>query len=134
MNSVYNLKDVIQALANEDKPENGFEARCPQPYQWKLLKVAITVLEPLKITTKVFEAEKEPTINKVVERYYFHQEDIDECIKNKKNCNHGIGFAKVLKRNLELRVPDCGTDILENRIANFLDPRLKSIHLMNFEK
>ena len=48
INSVYNVKVAIQALANEDLSKNGFEARCLQRYHCKLLKRALTVLEPLK--------------------------------------------------------------------------------------
>ena len=86
------------------------------------------------MTTQIFEAEKTPTINRVIERYHVHQEELGEFIRNKKNCQYGVGFARALKRNLEKRVPDCGSEIMENRIANLLDPCTKGVHLRLFDK
>ena len=99
-----------------------------------MIRGAVALLEPIKVSTKIFEAEKHPTINYVVERLFVHQEELDGFIKSSSNCQYGIGFARSLKKNLNLRFPDCGTEVIENRLANFLDPRLKGVHLQMFKK
>ena len=40
---------------------------------------------------------------------------------------YGIGFARCLQTNLEVRFPNKGMDVLERRAANFLDPRFKGV-------
>ena len=42
---------------------------------------------------------------------------------------HGIGFARELKKQLEARFPKKGTDNKLRRMANYLAPQFRGIHL-----
>ena len=50
-------------------------------------------------------------------------------ISNRNNCQYGVTFAKALFKNLQKRFPNSGGDIFERKVANYLDPRYKGIHL-----
>ena len=67
--------------------------------QWKLLEGACTNLKHIKDTVKALEGEKEPTINKVLERLYVNHQILDDFITDSRNvrCKYGITFARKLK-------------------------------------
>ena len=43
-------------------------------------------------------------------------------------------FARELKEQIEARFPDKGTDRVQRRIANYLDPRFRGAHLDQYDK
>ena len=62
---------------------------------------------PIKDLTKASEFEKEPTINKVIERLYTANSELTSFINNPDNARHkkGVGFARVLKKNSMKDIP-----------------------------
>ena len=128
MVSILPYKDVINNLVMNN-PE--WENRGLTPAQWKLLEGACVNLKHFKETNKALEGEKEPTINKVLERIYINHELLDQFIDDPKNSRdkHGVTFAKKLKEMLEKRFPNKGLDCPLRRAANYLDPKLKGLHL-----
>ena len=92
---------------------------------------ACIVLESVKKLTKALEGEKEPTMNKVVERLYTTHEELDKFIRNPENVimKKGVGFAKTLKKKLDERFPNFGTNLHLARKGNYLDPRFRGLHL-----
>ena len=96
--------------------------------QWRILEQLVEILKPLKVATKVLESETEPTINRVGEIVFDETErlkaledsDVDDCVKE---------FARHLLTNLRTRFPHFG--LLDTMVAysNFLDPRLRGVHL-----
>ena len=54
---------------------------------------------------------------------------IDQIVANPNNNMFGIGFATELKKNIEKRFPNTGTDDKLRRFANYLAPQYKGIHL-----
>ena len=126
LSSVLHLKAAIEKLS-DSLPH--WEEKALDRNQWKLLEVAVNILKPFRETTKVLECEKTPTMNRVIERVYFLHTHLSAFIENPQNCRYGVGFARELENNLEKRFPDFGMGRLERRLANYLDPRYKGIHL-----
>ena len=126
MASVLHLKRSIIALCDNDDKWAEFSL---DRNQWKLLEGAVTLLEPFKVATKMFEAEKTPTINLVIERIFTLKSKLTKFIADRANCRFGVGFARELLSRLEQRFPNYGTEVFERRAANYLDPRYKGLHL-----
>lgn len=128
MISIKPYQDMITDLClNVDE----WDGRNMDPHHWALMEGAITVLEPIRKLTKALEGDREPTINKVIERLYTTDSIIDDFIANPENARKkkGVIFARELKKNLNKRFPNHGMDNRLRRAANFLDPRFKGIHL-----
>ena len=129
MVSILPYKDVINHLVMSN-PE--WENRGLTPAQWKLLEGACVNLKHFKETNKALEGEKEPTINKVLERIYINHALLDQFISDPKNSRdkYGVTFAKNLKEMLEKRFPNKGLDCPLRRAADYLDPKHKGLHLI----
>ena len=126
--SLLPYKDVINNLCLESE---GWDNKSISTGEWALMEGACTVLESVKKLTKELEGEKEPTINKVVDRLYTTHTELDRFIINPENAarKKGVGFAKTLKKKLKERFPDYGTNLDLLRKANYLDPRFRGLHL-----
>ena len=55
-------------------------------------------------------------------------------MENPDNCGYGVTFAKELKKQIEIRFPDKGTDRVQRRMANYLSPKFKGAHLDKYGK
>lgn len=133
MGSLQPYKEVFENLSL-DHPE--WEKRCLTKQQWKLLDGALLNLKSFRETIKCWEGEKEPTIDRVIERLYVNHNVLDNFISDPKNQKEkcGVIFAKKLKENLEVRFPSKGTDCELYSKANYLNPMFKGIHLMAEDK
>ena len=87
------------------------------------------MLKPVKDTIKVWETETEPTMQTVIQQLYSLHENIETFIKDKQNTRYGIGFARELKKQIEVRFPETGTKNKLRWFVNFLAPQYKRIHL-----
>ena len=125
--SVLHLKKPLQHLTSSN--ENWIN-HALSPREWKLIEGAVTLLKPVKDTVKAFEAEKEPTMHRVIERLYTMHCIIDEFIVSPENNKYGVGFARELKKQLEKRFPKNGSENKWRRIANYLAPQHKGMHLI----
>ena len=128
LKSVYDLRKPLQSLApsNERWSEYGLSVA-----QWKLVEGAVKLLKPVKDTIKVWETEIEPTMQTVIEQLHNLHDIIDEFVDDKNNSKYGIGFAKELKIQIEKRFPNKGGDDRVKRMANYLSPHLKGLHLID---
>ena len=102
--------------------------------EWKLIEGAVKCLKPVKLMIKNREGEKEPTIDKVIAEIFNVQTTLRKFVENPDNCGYGITFAKELKKQIEIRFPDKGTDRVQRRMANYLSPRLRGAHLDMYGK
>ena len=59
---------------------------------------------------KGLEGEKQPTIDKVISEIFNLQTTLRDFVNNPTDCGYGIGFARELKTQVEIRFPDKGTD------------------------
>ena len=128
MISELHLKDVIKKLCDENE---DWSDKIIDRAGWKLLEGAVKILKPIKDTVKAFKGEKEPTMQRVLERIYTNHYLLDKFINNHNNCHYGIGFARTLKMNIEHRFPNKGLEVEERRFANYLAPQFKGIHLLS---
>ena len=97
--------------------------------EWKLIEGAVAILKVVKTTIKVLEAEKVPTIHRVIERLYTMHSVLDQFINDRRNNMHGVGFARELKKQLEIRFPNTGSENKYRRFGNYLAPQFRGIHL-----
>lgn len=131
MKSVLHLKEVLIKLSVTSEL---FEQFSLTPLQWETIEQACNMLTDFKVTTEIWSLEKEPSINTVTERLFIMRSNLTNFINNEANSITGKKFAKELIKNLDKRFRDCGTCIEENSFANYLDPRLKGVHLKQFGK
>ena len=133
MVSIRPYKDVITNLAMNN-PE--WENRGLSASQWKLLEGACETLKHIKDTNKALEGEKEPTMNRVLERLFINHELLDHFISDPKNSRekYGVTFARTLKEQIEKRFPEKGLNCSLRRSANYLDPTFKGLHLMEAKR
>ena len=132
MNSVIAHQTCLENLAR--RGEERFPELVPTITDFILMKGACENLKRCKITTKIFEQEKVPTINLVVDRIFTMVEELDTFIKDKNNRGSGVMFARHLKTQLEKRFPGYATDRDLNCFANYLDPVIKGLHLKAVNK
>ena len=128
MESVWHLRKPLHDLMDKDPKWAQFTLNFRE---WKLLEGAVKLLKPFLVATKMLEAEKTPTINLVIERIVTLEDGLKRFIADRNNCQFGVTFAKSLLKNLQFRFPASGTERFERRVANYLDPRYKGVHIMN---
>ena len=95
------------------------------PAEWKLLESAVKLLKPVKDTIEALEAEKTPTMHRVLERLYTMHCTIDDFTSDPVNSRNGVGFARELKTQIEKRFPRQGTEKKLPCMANYLAPQFK---------
>ena len=88
MVSILPYKDVINNLCMNN-PE--WENRGLSAQEWKLLEGACVNLKHIKETVKSLEGEKEPTINKVIERLYVNHQLLDRFIADPRHVRERYG-------------------------------------------
>ena len=125
MDSVLYHEKCLENLAKE----GHLTGLVPTIPEFLLMKGACKVLEHCKITTKIWEQEKIPTINLVTDRLYNMLENIAKFVKIPGNSGSGIMFATELLKQLNIRFPKYGTQVGLNCFGNYLDPSLKGVHL-----
>ena len=131
LESVLHLKKPLKKLFDD---KESWEEHFLTNTEWKLVEGATKCLKAVKRMIKKLEAEKEPTINKVITEVFNAQTILRNFINTPGNCGYGIMFARELKKQIEVRFPDKGTDRVQRRMANYLDPKLRGAHLDQYEK
>ena len=121
----YLKKPLVNLMSRNDK----WHKYSLTPGQWNLLDVAVKLLKPVKETILAWEAEKTPTMHRVIERLYTLQCTIDAFIEGPESRVVGVGFARELKTQLDKRFPLKGTQKNLARMANYLAPQFKGMHL-----
>ena len=98
-------------------------------YDWRVLEAVVDILKPIKDATKVLESESKPTINRLAETIFDIEVRMDEIRSKNDVPSEAKLFSKELKRSIQKRFPNYGLGDKHVGFANFLDPRLKGIHL-----
>ena len=86
-------------------------------------------IETFENGNKQLESESEPTINRLAETVFEEEERLKDFIRSDVSDVVSKDFAKNLLADLRERFPNHGLDCLASCYGNFLDPRLKGIHL-----
>ena len=90
------------------------------------------MLSPFRQLGKTWEAEKIPTINRVVEGLYSTLANLRMWYNKNSNKRHGVTFAKKLEEKILERFPHCFADQFHYAAANYVDPSFKGVHLKEF--
>ena len=109
----------------------------PSINDFRVIEAGVEILEKCKITTKIFEQEKIPTMPLVTERLYTVDQELKEFVQNdqnKRNKKKAVLFARILREKLNNRFPQFGTDRSLNCMGNLLNPSLKGVHLKLVDK
>ena len=109
----------------------------PSINDFRVIEAGVEILEKCKVTTKIFEQEKIPTIPLVTERLYTVDQELKEFMQNnnnKRNKRKAVVFARILREKLNSRFPKFGTDRSLNCMGNLLNPSLKGVHLKLVDK
>ena len=99
MSSVLTHQACLENLARGGVER--FPELVPSISDFLLMKSVCENLKKCKITTKIFEQDKIPTINLVVDRIFTVLEELDAFIKDRNNRGSGVMFARKLKLRLK---------------------------------
>ena len=117
--SVKKIKPALDHLRARDST-GEWESKVLTTVEYRRMDDVIKVLEPFRDSTKVFESEKEPTVQRVVPELYNMTDKLKKFAKSPDT--HVAAFAKALLKSLNERMPDNGTSNQVYRVAHFLDP------------
>ena len=109
----------------------------PSISNFLMIKAGVKILKHCKITTKIFEQEKVPTVPLVTDRLFTMDKELEDFIDDKTNRKidiKAVEFDEVLREELGKRFPEYGTNNLLNANGNYLNPSLKGIHLKLLKK
>ena len=87
------LKNKIVLFSLADREDLEFGNLMPTHEQWAVIEGACTVLEPFRELGKIWEAEKIPTLNRVVEGLYVKLEELKSWYKNPSRKKRGVMFC-----------------------------------------
>ena len=107
MSSVLTHQPCLENLARGGI--DRFPELLPSISDFLLIKGACENLKKCKVTTKIFEQEKVPTINLVVDRIFTVLEEMDAFIQDRNDRGSGVMFARNLKIEIENRFPEYAT-------------------------
>ena len=138
MEDVLHHEQCLLSLASKGKlkvePKNEpAYSLVPSIDEFRLVKAAVKVLKVCKITTKVMEQEKVPTLPLVTQRLYDMDKELESLIEEDED-EVVTEFCEVLKENLQKRYPHYGTRLDLNSFGNYLNPCCKGVHLKLVEK
>ena len=128
LSSVLYLKTALAQLTSDLDNWGEFQLSVND---WKLVETAVELLKPFKDTIEIWQAEKEPTMHRVIERLYTLNALLTQFLQKNRNNKIGSSFAKALQQSLNTRFPNNGTENALRRIANYIAPQYKGIHLEN---
>ena len=101
---------------------------------WKLVESVASLLKLFCETVQVFESESKPTMHRVIERIFTLNENLGSFIIKNQSNKAAVQFAKELKYNLRSRYPSHASENKIRRVANYLAPQYKGIHLHETKK
>ena len=106
--SVKKIKPALDHLgATDNTGEWGSRVLTAVEYRW--MDDVIEVLEPFRDSTKIFESEKEPTVQRVVPELYNMTDKLNKFSNSPDK--HVAAFAKALLKSLNERMPDNRTGV-----------------------
>ena len=126
--SVIRIQDPLQLLSSKDDGDTWSET-VPSQREFEVAKAVTKCLEPLKITTKVWESDKKCTMHEVVKQLWNIRTVLEEEARSSRYVKM---FARNLKKQIEKRFKDCGTTNEVFCMGNFFDPDMRGLILKEF--
>ena len=127
--SVLQVKEAVQSLA---QTVDDFERSCPSDDQWTTLENCLPFLQKVNNISETLSADKRPTIQEVIPELFVLQQELSAEVNHHHKPSRK--FFRMLKDELQKRFPLNGAEKQMNCLANFLDPRYKGLHLMEYKK
>ena len=131
MKGVLYHKQCLLCLAQQghlcsENSEGQLVDLIPSFNDFLIIEAGVEILESCLITTKIFEAEKAPTLPYVVDRLYSMDQEYEEFVNNpvnKREKKKAVAFASMLRKQLKTRVWDRQEDQLLRQLLEFLHIR-----------
>ena len=108
---------------------NTWSETVPNVREFDVASAVHKCLQPLKIATKTWEADRKASLHQVVKQLYNVKTALMDL---ESNSSHVKTFAKNLRKQVEKRFPRCGTSDDLLAIAHFLDPSEKGCVLHEY--
>lgn len=129
VSDVVRLQPALQHLSVNDIVDT-WSVDVPTAREFETAKAMKKCLEPMKIATKKWESDREPTLHKVVRELWNIKTVLDNLSTTGDNVKM---FARNLQRNIDKRFKNCGTEEMIFCIAHFLDPDLRGLILKEYD-
>ena len=128
IHSCLKLRSPLLHLSFYDRG-NTWTLAVPTVLEFDVAEAIQKCLQPLKIATKIWEAEDKPAIHQVVKQLF----NIRTALQDIANSSpHAKMFARNLLKNVEKRFPKCGTTNKLFAISHWLDPDCRGMVLHEF--
>ena len=130
LDSIFYLKPAILHLCSECV---NWEEHSLSVSEWSLVESISYLLKFFSETVLIFESESVPTLHEVIARIYSLNERLSSFLESSSNIL-AKKFAKELQKGLKKRFPNYGSENSFRRMANYLSPQYKGMHLLELEK
>lgn len=124
------LQPALQKLAITDTTDT-WEKDVPTAREFETAASMQKCLNPLKVATLCWEADRVPTMHTVIRELWNIKTKLDQLSATGQNVKM---FARNLQRNVNKRFKNCGSENLLFLCAHFLDPDLRGIILKEFPR
>ena len=126
--SVIRIQDALQLLSSKDTGDTWSEV-VPSQREFEVAKAVTKCLVQMKIATKCWEGDKKSTLHEVVKQLWNIKSALEE---ESRSSRYVKMFARNLKKNVEMRFKDCGTQNKLFAMANFFDPDMRGLILKEY--
>ena len=126
--SVIRIQEPLQYLSCKDTGDTWSEV-VPSQREFEVAKAVTKCLEPMKITTKMWESDKEPTLHLVIKQLYNIRSILEE---ESRSSRYVKMFARNLKKQVDKRFKDCGCQNKWFSLAHWFDPDMRGLILKEF--
>ena len=131
VSSTIKLKHPLQHITQADTSLRWSEVVL-NAAEFKLLENLVEILERIKVASKVWEADKKPTIQTVIPELFNIQDTLKRKAGSGNRERYVSVFARELLKLIEKRFPECGTRNNLNSVAHLLDPEYRGVILRQF--
>ena len=129
--SILRLMPALQHLSTHDETLEWSDI-VPNAAEAKVLESLVDILTQIKIASKKWEGEKEPTLQSVIPELWNVKDTLERKINARER--YVSTFARQLKTLILERFPSWGTGNLLTSMAHFLDPEFQGLVLKQFPR
>ena len=126
IDSVVTLEPALQFLAKHT--DDGWDEKVLSVQEFKMGATIVKCLNPLKVGSKLWEADLTPTIHLVIRELFNMMEVLSE--HEKSSDKYIASFASELKMRIEERFPALGSETLIYAVGHMMDPEFRGAILL----
>ena len=128
LSSCLRLQPALTRLSIFDRSDT-WSSCVPSAREFDVVEAVQKCLQPLKIATKLMEADRKASLHQVIKQLYNIRCELEDFSQFSPFVKM---FAKNLLKNVEKRFKNCGTANKYYRIAHWLDPDTRGLILKEF--